>query len=101
MYDTHRSAIIEAARELLPKEVEFEVPKSGLFVWFRLPEGVDAGDMHAKFTESHKVLLVPGYGFSTKGGCRNCMRASFSTVKPEQLREGISRFAKMLSDFMS
>ena len=99
MYDTHRSAIIAAAREELPKEVEFEEPKSGLFIWFRLPEQLDSGKMHERFTESHKVLLVPGYGFSTKGGCRNCMRASFSTVPPEKLKEGITRFAKMIEDF--
>ena len=98
-YNVHRSAIVKAAKELLPETVQFEEPKSGLFVWFRLAEGTDAGAMHEKFTESHKVLLVPGYGFSTKGGCRNCMRASFSSVAPETLREGIERFAKMIKDF--
>jgi len=98
LYRRNRDAMVAAAREMLPAGVAFEVPRSGLFVWFRMAEGVDTGEMHARCTEAYKVLLVPGYGFSTTGGCRNCMRASFSTVAPEQLAEGMRRLAAMLAD---
>jgi len=98
-YRLNRDAMVEASEEFLGDRVRYEVPKSGLFIWFRLPEGCDAGVLHERYTEKMKVLLVPGYGFSTVKGLRNCMRASFGTVSPERIREGIRRFGLMLEAY--
>ncbi len=46
--------------------------------------------------ESLKVLLVPGGAFSTQSGLQNCMRASFSMVSPDQIREVMKRFGEMV-----
>lgn len=43
------------------------------------------------------ILLVPGSGFSTLGGLKNYMRASFSMATPEQIEEGMGR-AKMIAN---
>ena len=99
LYVQKRDLIVDAAREYLPEAVEFDEPQGGFFLWLRLPEKIDARELHSRFTESHKVLLVPGYGFSTQNACRNCMRASFATVSSEDLREGIARFSRMLEDY--
>jgi 2-aminoadipate transaminase len=99
LYKKNRDAMVDAAMEFLPESVNFNIPQSGLFIWFSLGEEVNCEAMHRRFTESHKVLLVPGSAFSTKGGCVNCMRASFSTVKQEDIRVGIERFAEMITDF--
>jgi len=48
-------------------------------------DGVDLG-----------VLLVPGSGFSTTARLKNYMRASFSMIAPEQVEEGMIRFARMI-----
>jgi 2-aminoadipate transaminase len=95
-YRANRDVMIEAARSYLPPEVRYNVPSSGMFVWFVLPEACDARRMIDEQCEQLKVILVPGGAFSTTGGLSNCMRASFSMVPPEDIREGMRRFGEMV-----
>lgn len=96
LYRRNRDAMVEAARRHLPPNVRFNVPREGMFLWFELPEGVDSSRMVETDGTELGVLLVPGSAFSTRGGLRHCMRASFSMVAPEAIEEGIRRFATML-----
>jgi len=95
-YRTNRDVMVEAAREFLPSDVRFNVPTEGMFIWFVLPEACDARRMIDEQCEELKVLLVPGGAFSTTGALRNCMRASYSMVSPESIREGMRRFGEMV-----
>lgn len=95
-YRTNRDAMVEAAREFLPEEVSYNIPGEGMFIWFVLPECCDAQRMVASDCEDLKVLLVPGGAFSTRGELSNCMRASYSMVSPERIREGMRRFGEMV-----
>jgi DNA-binding transcriptional MocR family regulator len=95
-YRRNRDVMIEAAREHLPADVRYNVPGEGMFVWFVLPEDVDAGRLVERYSTDLKVLLVPGGAFSTRGGLSNCMRASFSMVSPDDIREGMKRFGEMV-----
>ncbi len=95
-YRRNRDAMIEAARDCLPGGVTYNVPGEGMFIWFVLPERCDARRMVAEHSEHLKVLLVPGGAFSTTGGLRNCMRASFSMVSPDRIHEGMRRFGEMV-----
>jgi 2-aminoadipate transaminase len=101
LYRENRDAMIEAARAFLPRDVGYNVPNEGMFVWFILPERCDARRMIEEQSEDLKVLLVPGSAFSTTGGLRNAMRASFSMVSPEEVREGMRRFGEMIRTEMS
>ncbi|MFW5741502.1 MAG: aminotransferase class I/II-fold pyridoxal phosphate-dependent enzyme, partial [Myxococcota bacterium] len=96
VYRRNRDAMIEGARKHLPADVRFDVPTEGMFLWFRLPEGFDAARMVDTDGTDLGVLLVPGSAFSTCGGLRNCMRASFSMVEPDQIEEGMRRFGEMV-----
>jgi DNA-binding transcriptional MocR family regulator len=42
------------------------------------------------------IILLPGSAFSTTGGLKNYMRASFSMISPEQADESMLRFARMI-----
>jgi len=95
-YRANRDAMVGAAKEFLPTDVKFNVPDAGMFIWFVLPEGFDAKRMIDEDCEDLKVLLVPGSAFSTTGGLSNCMRASYSMVSPEKIREGMKRFGEMI-----
>lgn len=95
-YRRNRDVMLHAAGEFLPPEVRYNTPGEGLFVWFVLPEACDARRMMEEQCEKLKVILVPGGAFSTLGGLANCMRASFSMVSPEQIREGMRRFGEMV-----
>jgi 2-aminoadipate transaminase len=101
LYRENRDAMIESAREFLPSEVGYNVPNEGMFIWFVLPEGCDARRMIDEQCEALKVLLVPGGAFSTQGGLTNCMRASFSMVSPDKIREGMRHFGEMIRTEMS
>jgi DNA-binding transcriptional MocR family regulator len=96
LYKTNRNAMVEAAQKYLPPQVRYNIPKEGMFIWFILPEKCDTRRMIDRYAADLKVLLVPGDAFSTQNGLKNCMRASFSLVTPEQIQEGIRRFAEMI-----
>lgn len=96
LYHRNRDAMIAAAKKHLPAEVEYNIPKEGLFIWFRLPEGFDARSLVDTYSEKYKILLVPGISFSTVDGNKNCMRASYSLVSPQQIEEGMKRFGEII-----
>lgn len=96
LYRRNRDAMLEGAREHLPDGVRYATPRAGMFLWFTLPEGCDGERMLAEDAEALGVALVPGAHFSTVGGCRNAMRASFSMVTPDGAREGMRRFGVMI-----
>jgi len=96
VYRDNRDAMLDAARQFLPSSVRYHVPREGMFVWFELPPGFDSQRMVETDGTELGVLLVPGPAFSTTGGLRNGMRASFSMATPDALREGMRRFAVMI-----
>jgi DNA-binding transcriptional MocR family regulator len=97
LYRRNRDAMIEAARRHLPSDIAFHVPGEGMFVWFELPGTFDAERMVNSDGTDLKILLVPGQAFSTTGGLKHFMRASFSMPSPAEIDEGMKRFATMIS----
>ena len=96
IYRESRDAMINAAKQYLPPEIKFNVPGSGMFIWFELPEKYDTEKMVWENAEDLKVLLVPGNAFSSADRLKNYMRASFSMAPPDKIDEGIKRFAEMI-----
>ena len=96
LYRRNRDVMVEAAGWHLPPGVSLRVPGAGMFLWFTLPESCDATRMVEQDARELQVLLVPGPAFSTQGGLRNAMRASYSMITPEQINEGMKRFAVMV-----
>jgi DNA-binding transcriptional MocR family regulator len=97
LYRENRDAMLQAASTFLPDDVSYNVPKQGMFMWFKLPSAFDAERMIMIDAENLKVLLVPGSAFSLSGGLKNCVRASFSLVDPDEIHEGMRRFGEMLA----
>jgi 2-aminoadipate transaminase len=96
LYRANRDEMVDAARAHLPEGVKYNIPGEGLFIWFELPEGCNGARMIEQRSRELKVLLVPGSAFSSQGGCAHCMRASYSMVSKERIREGMQRFARMI-----
>jgi len=101
LYRTNRDAMITAVKKYLPPEVKYNIPREGMFIWFELPAKCETQKMIDLYCEDKKVILVPGSAFSTKNGCKNYMRASFSMVTPKQIEEGIKRFGEMIRQEMA
>ena len=77
-------------------------PTGGLYVWLRLPEGVDTGLGGAYFQRclSEGVMYVPGvYSFAESPGTppRNYARLCFGVPGKAELVEGVRRLAKALA----
>jgi 2-aminoadipate transaminase len=81
--------------------VEWQRPNGGLYVWLRLPEGMDAGPdgellQHAM---DEGVLYVPGeYCYPALGEPRrkNTIRLSFGVPTLAQLRVGVAALARAI-----
>ena len=48
-------------------------PAAGIFLWMRLPDGLDAGAV-AQHALAHGVVLAPGVAFSASRGWRDHLR---------------------------
>jgi 2-aminoadipate transaminase len=83
--------------------VHWLAPRGGLYVWLRLPEGVDAGLNGRLFDRSIQegVLYVPGqYCFPKQGEAvqANSLRLSFGVQSCERIREGIHALARAIQE---
>ena len=97
IYRAKRNAMIEALEEYMPKGegITWTRPEGGLFLWVRLPEGVDTEKMLMKAIES-KVAYVPGASTFVNGQGHNTIRLSYSVVNEEKIVEGIKRLAEVV-----
>src|SRR5271165_3681068 len=94
VYRERRDVMLEALQNYFPPAVTWTHPKGGLFLWVTLPEGLDMKAIFKSALEQN-VAFVPGDSFYANDGREGCrhMRLNFSNAAPEQIREGIRRFA--------
>ncbi len=100
IYAEQCAALATALRETFGEELSFSVPDGGMFLWCRFREPIDTAALllHAR---ERGVIFVPGAVFYPEDGDRSTLRLSFSTVSPEDLREGVRRLAQALEGFRS
>ena len=78
--------------------VRYEKPRGGVYIWCRLPEGMDCKDF-VKEAFGRDLLLIPGYIFYPfKNGGREYVRISYSFEKIEKIEEGMRVFCKMIRE---
>lgn len=96
VYRERRDVMLESLKKYFPAEVTWTHPKGGLFLWVKLPEGMDCNKLFQAALKEN-VAFVPGdcfyagNGFAAEGSRH--MRLNFSYGQPEQIREGIRRLA--------
>jgi 2-aminoadipate transaminase len=95
VYRAKRDAMLEALEEHLDGVVTWSRPKGGLFIWVRLPEGVNATQL-LESAQAAGVTYLPGANFSPEGKGANYLRLSFAYLSPESIREGIAVLARVL-----
>lgn len=90
-------AMLGALAQHMPEEVQWTKPAGGLFVWAKLPAGVDTTKMLERAL-AHKVAYVPGQPFFVDGSGQNTMRLSFALATIEQIEEGIKRLGAVVKE---
>ena len=98
LYRTQRDAMLSAIETHFPAEVRYMQPEGGLFVWVTLPEGMDSGRLFERCIEQ-KVAFVPGSPFFAEGGHKNTLRLNFSMPTVSDIRTGVARIGKIISEY--
>jgi 2-aminoadipate transaminase len=93
LYKQQRDAMLAAlAREMAGLGVTWNSPAGGMFLWLRLPEGVNAIELLPKAVERN-VAFVPGAAFYADHGDTRTLRLSFVTASAAQIDTGIAALA--------
>jgi 2-aminoadipate transaminase len=79
--------------------VEWNSPAGGMFLWLRLPDGMDAIKLLPRAVE-HGVAFVPGSAFYAEQPDPRTLRLSFVTVSEEQICIGIKALARAVHDLL-
>ncbi len=101
VYHERRDVMLESLATHFPEGCSWTRPQGGLFLWARLPGGLDAQEL-LDIAVQEKVAFVPGHAFYADSDAdgRCCMRLNFSNAKPEMIREGIARLGRAIRRMM-
>jgi 2-aminoadipate transaminase len=97
LYRRRRDVMLAALEEFLPREATWTRPQGGLFIWARLPDYIDTTDLLARALREH-VAFVPGRAAYLDGRGGSEMRLNFSGVGDADIREGVRRIGKVVSE---
>ncbi|GIK39467.1 MAG: aminotransferase [Chloroflexota bacterium] len=95
VYHERSSGLNAALRRQVPT-LSFAEPGGGFFIWLRLPEDWNAQDILLK-ARRNNVSFQPGIKFSSAQGLQNYLRLSFAYYETDELLEGVSRLAQVMS----
>lgn len=90
-------ALTDALSDEMGNACQWSDPTGGLFVWARLPEGIDTGEMLATAV-NHRVAYVPGRAFYADGSGQRELRLNFSYCDEDRLRTGVQRLAEVVRE---
>ena len=96
LYKHQRDAMLAALeREMAGLGVTWNSPAGGMFLWVRLPEGMNAIELLPKAVERN-VAFVPGAAFYADHGDTRTLRLSFVTASAAQIDTGVAALAETI-----
>ncbi|APW36605.1 2-aminoadipate aminotransferase [Rhodoferax koreense] len=97
LYKTQRDAMLAALKREMPEGTAWNSPDGGMFIWARLPEGLEAISLLPKAVEKN-VAFVPGAAFYADNADQRTLRLSFVTASVEQINTGIKALAEAIRE---
>ena len=82
-------------REMAGLDVRWNAPEGGMFLWVRLPAGLDATALLPEAVHAG-VAYVPGAAFFAEAPDARTLRLSFVTASVEQIDRGIAALAAVV-----
>lgn len=100
IYRKKYAVLQKAMQEHLAPYITWDEIEGGLFVWCRLPDGVDMPDF-CRQAVLRKVCVVPGNAFLTDESqpCQ-AFRINYSTPTDEQLVRGVAILGQLIRDIL-
>ena len=98
LYKRQRDAMLLALKnEMSDLDVTWNTPVGGMFLWARLPEGVNAVELLPRAVDKG-VAFVPGAAFYADHADPRTLRLSFVTASVEQINTGIAALAAAIRE---
>lgn len=95
-YGAKARTILAALERYMPKGVTWPEPQGGMFIWLRLPEGMDGKVLLEKALAEERVAFVPGEPFFAEVPAANAIRLSYSLPTDAQIEDGVKRLAGLI-----
>ena len=96
LYKSQRDAMLAALEtHLSGSGVSWNTPDGGMFLWLKLPRGMNAVELLPKAVERN-VAFVPGSAFYADAPQTNTLRLSFVTASVDQINIGIAALADVI-----
>ena len=99
-YREKRDVMLQAMDNAIPKiaGLEWTRPDGGFYIWITLPSYMDAAELFRRAVKEN-VAFVLGSAFHPQGKLKNCFRLNFTFASSEDIREGIRRLGKALTEY--
>ena len=98
LYKSQRDAMLAAlSREMADLDVQWNTPGGGMFLWLRLPHGVDATQLLPRAVDKG-VAFVPGAAFFAGPADPRTVRLSFVTASTSEIDTGIAALAAAIRE---
>jgi len=85
--------------KFMPKQVTWNKPKGGFYIWLNLPEKMNSTIIFNK-SIMNGVLFLTGRTFDPEGKKDNCLRLSFSNTPKNLIVEGVKRIADVIKSLL-
>ncbi|WP_137896484.1 PLP-dependent aminotransferase family protein [Ramlibacter sp. 2FC] len=89
--------LVALEREMAGMDFRWNRPSGGMFLWARLPEGVDAVKLLPRAVDKG-VAFVPGAAFYAGQADQRTLRLSFVTASVDQINTGIAALAQAIRE---
>ena len=87
--------LMESLKEHFGEAAEFDDPKGGIFLWVKLPDGVDALKLFQP-ARAAGVVINPGPEWSVnKEHSRSRLRLCFASLSHEEINHGVAALAEV------
>lgn len=97
-YGKKRDIVCRCLDSMKDLGVEYTKPKGGVYIWCRLPEGLDSKEF-VSYAYSRGLALIPGYIFYPfRNGGRDRVRINFSYETEDRLEKGMEVFRQLIED---
>ena len=98
LYKSQRDAMLAAlSREMQGLDVRWNTPAGGMFLWARLPAGMNAVDLLPQAVDKG-VAFVPGAPFFADAPDHRALRLSFVTATVDEINTGVAALAAVIRE---
>ncbi|MBT9553750.1 MAG: PLP-dependent aminotransferase family protein, partial [Hydrogenophaga sp.] len=98
LYKSQCHAMLDALqKDMAGLDVQWNSPDGGMFLWVRLPEGMNAVELLPQAVDKG-VAFVPGAAFYADHADPRTLRLSFVTASVEQIHIGIAALAQAIRE---